>query len=311
MSLKITIRYEATDKVSKIQVPKSWGSKTVGDVANLYVKSWNAKNEEQLVTEEMHLVDEHGQKVYSDAIVSTTIGDRVDYVLKPGMYVKAEKKEEAKLSASGKPLIKCKNYGCQKMFDEDENEEGSCCHHTAPPIFHDTMKCWSCCKDRKAYDFEGFQLIEGCATGKHSTMDPGQAIAASPNAPDSVFAAGGGGGAAAAAADEGPKLLKIEEMADSGPTAAGDAAKIMNTRKSSRKDDGTARCQRKGCNEKAFLVEGNHSSACTFHKGQPIFHDAVKYWSCCDHKKCYDFDEFMLVPGCATGFHDDGVIDLN
>ena len=30
MSLKITIRYEKTEKVSKIQVPKSWASKTVG-----------------------------------------------------------------------------------------------------------------------------------------------------------------------------------------------------------------------------------------------------------------------------------------
>lgn len=306
MSLKITIRWEGTDKMSKIQVPKSWATKTVGDVANLYVKSWNAKNEDkQLVTEEMHLEDEHGQKVYSDAIVNTTIGDRVDYVLKPGVHVKAVQKVEDVLSSSGKPLVKCRNYGCQKMFDEDDNDEGSCMHHTAPPVFHDTLKFWSCCRDRKAYDFEGFQEITGCVTGRHSTSDPGQAISASPNAPTTVFT----GDENAKKEDEGPKLLKIEEMDNSGPTGAAAAAEILKSRKSSRREDGTARCQRKGCNE-VFLVENNHPTACTFHKGQPIFHDAVKYWSCCDTKKCYDFDEFMAVPGCTIGCHDDGVIEI-
>ncbi len=304
MSLKITIRYEKTDKVSKIQVPKSWASKRVGDVANLYVKAWNTKNDDdQLVTADMHLVDEHGNAVFSDEVVSTTIGDRCDYVLKHGAHIKVVKKEEVKVSASGKPLVKCRNYGCQQMFDEEDNPDGSCVHHTGPPIFHDTIKFWSCCKDRKAYDFEGFQEIKGCAAGKHNTADPGQTIGASPNAPtNTVFDS-------ATKDKEGPKLLKIEEMADTGPTGAADAQKIMNTRKSSRKADGTARCQRKGCTE-IFLVEGNHETACTYHKGQPIFHDAVKYWSCCDTKKCYDFDEFMAVPGCTTGYHDDGVIEL-
>jgi hypothetical protein len=44
--------------------------------------------------------------------------------------------------------------------------------------------------------------------------------------------------------------------------------------------------------------------------GNPVFHDAIKLWSCCPDKKCYDFETFLAVPGCATGFHDDGVIDL-
>lgn len=44
--------------------------------------------------------------------------------------------------------------------------------------------------------------------------------------------------------------------------------------------------------------------------GNAVFHDAVKFWSCCADKKCYDFESFLAVPGCATGFHDDGVIDL-
>ena len=52
-----------------------------------------------------------------------------------------------------------------------------------PPIFHDTMKCWSCCKDvKKAYDFESFQLILGCSRGRHSAIAKTVAIAESPNA---------------------------------------------------------------------------------------------------------------------------------
>ena len=54
---------------------------------------------------------------------------------------------------------------------------------SGPPIFHDTMKCWSCCKDtKKAYDFESFQLILGCSRGRHSAVAKTVAIAESPNA---------------------------------------------------------------------------------------------------------------------------------
>jgi len=52
------------------------------------------------------------------------------------------------------------------------------------------------------------------------------------------------------------------------------------------------------------------STTTTISVGNPVFHDAIKLWSCCPDKKCYDFDEFMAVPGCAQGVHDDGVIDI-
>jgi len=94
-------------------------------------------------------------------------------------------------------------------------------------------------------------------------------------------------------------------------TAAASAAKSL-VRKSSRKTDGTAKCQRKGC-QKDFVVAENSAAAClcVFHAGQPVFHDAVKFWSCCSDKKCFDFDEFLAVPGCQVGVHDDGEIDLS
>jgi len=184
MSMKILIKYG--EKSSKLAIPSKWSTKAVSDVMNLFVKAHNAKlsEEDQLVLEEMHLVDESGAKVFSDAVVGTTLGDRCDYTLEHGKYIKFVAVKEATVSASGKPLSKCKNYGCQKMFDEDENADGACEHHSGPPIFHDTMKCWSCCRDNKAFDFENFQLIKGCNTGRHSTVDPAVSLAPSPRMGD-------------------------------------------------------------------------------------------------------------------------------
>jgi hypothetical protein len=96
------------------------------------------------------------------------LGDHSDYNLKFGAHTKAAAAAEA-LSPG---TLRCKNYGCNLYYTEAENHEGACQHHTGPPIFHDTMKCWSCCRDRKAYDFESFQAIKGCATGKHSLGKP-------------------------------------------------------------------------------------------------------------------------------------------
>ena len=69
--------------------------------------------------------------------------------------------------------VRCKRFGCQKFFDP-EGEPTECIHHKAPPIFHETAKWWSCCPDRKAYDWEGFMRIPGCETGFCSANPEGQ-----------------------------------------------------------------------------------------------------------------------------------------
>lgn len=305
------------EKKSKMAVPKSWLQRPVSDVIELFVKSYNEKNPggSPLVTAELHLqgAGADGSNVYSDALVLTSLGDHCDYLLKRGEYRRAVTAvvEELEAAAGGaSSMLKCKNYGCNKMFREEENEDASCHHHTGPPIFHDTMKCWSCCRERKAYDFESFQMIAPCAVGRHSVIDPKIAISASPRSTPTVF---GEAGEAAAAAAEAPVLKSIADYNTSNPTAvtaAASAVKTIAARKSSRDADGVhAKCQRKGC-QKSFVINENDSTACTYHKGQPVFHDAVKYWSCCDFKKCFDFDEFLAVPGCAVGCHDDGMCDL-
>jgi len=30
-------------------------------------------------------------------------------------------------------------------------------------------------------------------------------------------------------------------------------------------------------------------------------HRTAKFWSCCPHKKAYDWDDFQAIPGCQTG----------
>jgi cysteine/histidine-rich domain-containing protein 1 len=41
---------------------------------------------------------------------------------------------------------------------------------------------------------------------------------------------------------------------------------------------------------------------CKFHPGVPIFHEGLKYWSCCQ-KKTTEFDVFLKQEGCQIGSH--------
>lgn len=53
----------------------------------------------------------------------------------------------------------CRNYGCNKWYLEEENNDTSCLHHIAAPIFHETRKGWSCCRDRLVYDWDEFVKV--------------------------------------------------------------------------------------------------------------------------------------------------------
>ncbi|CAL8326375.1 unnamed protein product [Lota lota] len=62
-------------------------------------------------------------------------------------------------------------------------------------------------------------------------------------------------------------------------------------------------CYNKGCGER-FDRSDNNEGACLFHPGVPIFHDALKGWSCC-RKRTTDFSEFLSIKGCTRGRHSD------
>lgn len=56
--------------------------------------------------------------------------------------------------------LRCKRFGCNKYYVEGSQE--ACRHHKSPPIFHETAKYWSCCSNKKAYDWDEFERIPGC-----------------------------------------------------------------------------------------------------------------------------------------------------
>lgn len=307
MSLKVYIHLEIPgypEKTSKIPLPKSWvDAKQVHDVIVLFLKSYNDKNAEKSIdVEEAHLTTKDGLKIFSSDVISAVLEDHGDYYIKLGKHVK----EISETVAIDKNKLRCKNYGCNQYYLENENTADCCVHHTGPPIFHDTMKCWSCCRDRKAYDFETFQQISGCATGPHSNVVKNVAIAPSPNATVDDGASSDAGVFAP------PSLRSIADYNSANPTAASAAAsavKQLATRKSSRNADGTARCQRQGCG-KTFEFNVRIADSCVYHKGSAVFHDAAKFWSCCPDRKFFEFDEFLKFPGCCSGYHDDGECEL-
>ena len=163
-----------------------------------------------------------------------------------------------------------------------------------------SVKGWQCCREKKALDWDEFQTIPTCCVGRHSLEEKESIFQSSPTV-------------AAAEAASVANLRSISDFNSQNPTAvtaATAAVKAAQTRKSTRKDDGTAKCLNKGC-QKVFDFAENASDACRYHSGQAVFHDAIKYWSCCAEKKCYDFESFLQVSGCRTGYHDDGVIDID
>jgi len=141
MASKYYLHFEVTgypEKTSKLQVPKSWLDKPVRNVIELFTKAYNTSNPNlvaALELDQMHLETSEGEKIYSNAIVKDVLQDRVDYFLKFGAHVREETIDSAAVVDNINKL-RCKNYGCNQYFREDENEEGSCSHHTGPPIFH-------------------------------------------------------------------------------------------------------------------------------------------------------------------------------
>ena len=41
------------------------------------------------------------------------------------------------------------------------------------------------------------------------------------------------------------------------------------------------------------------SESCQYHPGVPVFHDALKGWSCCK-KRTTDFTDFLKIPVCPS-----------
>lgn len=60
-------------------------------------------------------------------------------------------------------------------------------------------------------------------------------------------------------------------------------------------------CKNGGCNN-AYEGPISNTKDCLHHPGYPVFHEGLKYWSCCT-KRTSDFTAFMNQVGCSTGRH--------
>ncbi|MFO0131381.1 MAG: cysteine and histidine-rich domain-containing protein [bacterium] len=63
---------------------------------------------------------------------------------------------------------------------------------------------------------------------------------------------------------------------------------------------GFYKCVNKGCLKE---YDPNNEGECNYHKGGPVFHDCVKFWSCCK-TETWDWDDFMKLPTCTVGKHE-------
>jgi hypothetical protein len=136
----------------------------------------------------------------SDAITIEVIDDREDVYICSGPSrtlsdIEHEKKEEIeRKKAELANTAACVHFGCKNRFSRG-GPYPECSYHAGPPVFHETgklvhveqqsnddvscravysildlfykkiAKFWSCCPQKKAYDWEDFQNIKGCQTG--------------------------------------------------------------------------------------------------------------------------------------------------
>ncbi|KAG5191019.1 chp-1 [Tribonema minus] len=330
MSRKVYLHYEEGSDAElhttlKLTLPRKWVAEgSPMQVLELFIESYNKKKPQTpLSAEACHLENSDGLALSAGDVIGDVMRDREDIRVRPGA-TKPGKSDVATAAAGGGAggsagaaadtdgLLRCRNYGCGARYAEADNHARACAHHTAPPVFHDTKKGWSCCAKR-VYDWDEFQAIAGCATGPHSTVDPKVQIAPSPTAvaaaaADAAAAAAAGADASAAAAPA--PVRSIEAYNAANPQAATAAGSVLKAAaaapRCTRRADGTARCLNKGCKAQDFVVAENARDACTHHRLGPVFHDTGKYWACCPDRVKYEFDDFLAIPGCCRGYHQDG-----
>ncbi|XP_010555630.1 PREDICTED: cysteine and histidine-rich domain-containing protein RAR1 [Tarenaya hassleriana] len=205
--------------------------------------------------------------------------------------------------------LRCQRIGCNAMFTDDDNPEGSCQFHDSGPIFHDGMKEWSCCKKR-SHDFSLFLEIPGCKTGKHTTEKPVIAKPA-PKQPVAIPHSSPGVNSTTKescsrcrqgffCSDHGSQTGPKPQKAAMTPREEENAEPELAVKKKVGMNEPQV-CKNKGCG-KTFKEIENHETACSYHPGPAIFHDRSRGWKCCE-VYVKEFEEFMEIPPCSKGWH--------
>ncbi|KAG7470909.1 hypothetical protein MATL_G00118930 [Megalops atlanticus] len=213
----------------------------------------------------------------------------------------------------------CYNKGCGQRFDPDQNPDDACIYHPGVPVFHDALKGWSCCK-RRTTDFSDFLSIAGCTKGPHNKDKPpepvkpdvktsgekkelddlkpkfNEYVIQAPKPLESIQRPSG---------DE--PLVRLEQKVASSLKQSLEKLNLSEVNEPEKKEEegdevkvGTS-CKNGGCS-KTFTGPESNEETCMYHPGIPIFHEGMKYWSCCK-RKTSDFNTFLSQEGCTRGNH--------
>jgi len=186
--MKVFLYYEDNEhkmlhKTLKITLPKSWKNGPTSKLLNQFVETYNGSDvstTHKLDASELHLAskvtnnnnEEEIVPLASDAITIESIQDReAVYIMHGASQTLSQMEEEKQTEIDRKKkelesTVACVRFGCKNRFSKNPNiPRPICSYHKAPPVFHETAKFWSCCPNKKAYDWEDFQAIPGCQTG--------------------------------------------------------------------------------------------------------------------------------------------------
>jgi len=251
--MKIFFRYEDnTDtlchKQLKITLPKSWKNGHTSKLLGQFVESYNTSDQgakNPLDASDLHLAihrapsstegnvifstsnDAEAKELWpiaSDAITITVFEDREEvYIVHGPARTLGEIEEERKVELERARALKaktvaCVRLGCKNRFSKDAPFP-SCSYHSGPPVFHETAKFWSCCPQKKAYDWDDFQAISGCQTGTCTNVDDDDAKSKK---------AWGGCELREAAAGGADKLKSIEDFNLAHADGGSDAAPVLD-----------------------------------------------------------------------------------
>ncbi|OAF71982.1 CHORD domain-containing protein 1 [Intoshia linei] len=194
-------------------------------------------------------------------------------------------------------ILYCYNYGCNKKYKADDTD--TCFYHKSPPTFHDALKIWPCCS-KKSVGFDEFLAIPGCISGNHSNIRPFTEnksksikteiekeldVVHEPvtqiDRPD---------------INEVLSCLKFEESEELIKKAGTNRKECSNDLEN--KD---ISCCNNSCSMRKSKLNDD-SLICVYHPGHQVFHEGLKFWSCCE-KKTTKFDIFIHQKGCFEGEH--------
>jgi len=192
----------------------------------------------------------------------------------------------------------CYNRGCGQSFKLNENGPNSCTFHPGVPYFHDAYKIWTCC-NRKCVDFTEFLGMVGCATGFHSNVKPVVEEPKKPMVDETAIEDTG--------KNNHPAAQQIERPDPNAPMTdiKQDIAPSLKNNKSlpqvAKEPESFAKtCMNQGCSME--FIKRDENPVCTHHPGEAVFHEGLKFWSCCK-KKSMEFDDFLKQKGCVQGEH--------